>query len=222
MVSSGTVFLCLWVTRFGKFIAPKRYHEAGVADVEAYLRSLEAGGAEGWKVTQADEAIGVLYTKMYPVPWAGKWAVPAVLETRSPIQRPPVAKGFLDARFKGRRDDGLLPEMAAGILDGMRVRLREKHYSYRTEQTYLDWVRPRKRLRLTRFICDGVRLCSTCMFCTRSGMPGFTSASRAICVGDCMNIKTGNRLPRRFAVLGSSFTTRLILSKRMPRAASDF
>ena len=136
-----TVFLCLWVTRFGKFIAPKRYHEAGVAEVEAYLRSLEAGGAEGWKVTQADEAIGVLYTKMYPVAWAGKWAVPAVLETRSPIQRPRVAKGFLDARFKGRRDDGLLPEMAVGILDGMRVRLREKHYSYRTEQTYLDWVR---------------------------------------------------------------------------------
>lgn len=83
----------------------------------------------------------VLYEKMYPVPWAGKWAVPSVLETRSPIQRPPVAKVFLDARFKGRRDDGPLPEMAAGILDGMRVRLREKHYSYRTEQTYLDWVR---------------------------------------------------------------------------------
>jgi integron integrase len=135
------VFLCLWVTRFGKFIAPKRYHEAGSAEVEAFLRSLEAGGAEGWKVTQADEAIQVLYTKMYPVPWAGKWAVPSVLETRSPIQRLPVAQGFLDARFKGRRDDGPVPGMAAGILDGMRVRLREKHYSYRTEQTYLDWVR---------------------------------------------------------------------------------
>ena len=135
------VFLCLWVTRFGKFIAPKRYHEAGLGEVEAYLRWLEAGGAEGWKVSQADEAIGVLYTKMYPVPWAGKWAVPSALETRSPIGRPRVAKGFLDARFKGRRDDGPLPEMADGILDGMRVRLREKHYSYRTEQTYLDWVR---------------------------------------------------------------------------------
>ena len=24
-------FLCLWVIRFGKFIAPKRYHEAGAA-----------------------------------------------------------------------------------------------------------------------------------------------------------------------------------------------
>ena len=65
-------------------------------------------------MTPADEAIQVLYTKMYPVPWAGKWALPSVLETRSPIQRPPVAKGFLDARFKGRRDDGPLPEMAGG------------------------------------------------------------------------------------------------------------
>lgn len=135
------VFLCLWVTRFGKLIAPKRYHEAGAVEVEAFLRSLEAGGAEGWKVTQADEALRVLYEKMYPMAWAGKWAVPSVLETRSPIGRPPVAKGFLDARFQGRRDVGPEPEMAAGILDGMRVRLREKHYSYRTEQTYLDWVR---------------------------------------------------------------------------------
>jgi len=64
-------------------------------------------------VTQADEAIQALYTKMYPVLWAGQWAVPSVLETRSPIQRPQVGKGFLDARFKGRRDDGPVPGMAA-------------------------------------------------------------------------------------------------------------
>lgn len=134
-------FLCMWVTRFGKFIAPMRYHEAGVAEIEAFLGSLVVGGAEGWKVEQADEAIQVLYTKMYPMPWAGKWAVPSVVETHSPIQRPPVAQEFLDARFRGRRDMGPVPKMASGILEGMRVRLREKHYAYRTEQTYLDWAR---------------------------------------------------------------------------------
>ena len=51
-------FLCQLVTWFGKFIAPRRYYEAGVAEVEPLLRSLEAGGAEGWKVTQADIPIG--------------------------------------------------------------------------------------------------------------------------------------------------------------------
>ena len=35
--------LCLWVTRFGKFIAPKRHHEAGASEVEAFLRLLDAG-----------------------------------------------------------------------------------------------------------------------------------------------------------------------------------
>jgi len=50
-------FLCLWVRWFGKFIAPKRHHEAGAAEVEAFLRSLEEGGAEGWKVAQTDEAM---------------------------------------------------------------------------------------------------------------------------------------------------------------------
>ncbi len=134
-------FLCNWIAKFGKFIAPRRYHETVGADVEAFLKSLADAGAEGWKVAQADEALGVLYAKMYPVEWAGKWVVPSVLETRSPVQRAPVDRNFLAERFKGRRDDGVVPGMAAGILDGMRVRLREKHYSYRTEQTYLDWGR---------------------------------------------------------------------------------
>ena len=134
-------FLCMWVTRFGKFIVPKRYHEAGAAEVEAFLSGLATEGAEGWKVAQADEALSILYTKMYPSPWVGSWAVPSGLETRSPIQRPPVERRVLDERFKGRRDEGAMPEMAAGILDGMRVTLRERHYSYRTEQTYLDWAR---------------------------------------------------------------------------------
>ena len=33
-------FLGLWVTRFGKSIAPKRYHEAEAGDGEGFLRSL--------------------------------------------------------------------------------------------------------------------------------------------------------------------------------------
>ena len=27
----------IWVTRFGKFIAPRRYHEMGAAEVEAFF-----------------------------------------------------------------------------------------------------------------------------------------------------------------------------------------
>lgn len=77
----------------------------------------------------ADEALEVLSAKMYQVPWAGKSAVPSVLGTCSPLQRLRVAKGFLDARFKGRWDEGLLPGIAEGILERMRVRRREKHYS---------------------------------------------------------------------------------------------
>ena len=78
----------------------------------------------------------MLYARMYPVAWAGNWGVPEAAETRSPLQRPPVDREYLAGRFKGRRDDGPLPGMAAGVLEGMRVRLRKTHYSYRTEQTY--------------------------------------------------------------------------------------
>jgi hypothetical protein len=38
------VFLCMWVTRCGMFIAPKRYHEAGQAEIEAFPGSFVADG----------------------------------------------------------------------------------------------------------------------------------------------------------------------------------
>ena len=134
-------FLSIWVMRFGKFMAPRRFYEAGAMDVEAFLRVLVAEGVELWKVAQADEALQVLYSRMYPAAWAGQSAQPAALATRSPLQRPALAQQVLDERFGGRRDDGPVPAMAGGVLDDLRVRLREGHYSYRTEQTYWDWVR---------------------------------------------------------------------------------
>ena len=57
-------YLCGWVTRFGKFLQPKRYHEAVASDIESFLRKLAGEGHEAWKIQQADEALRVLYTRL--------------------------------------------------------------------------------------------------------------------------------------------------------------
>ena len=36
---------------------------------------------------------------------------------------------------------GTAPSKGKKLLDQVRERLRVKHYSYRTEQTYVDWIR---------------------------------------------------------------------------------
>ena len=67
--------------------------------------------------------------------------MPAPLETSSPLQREPVAESVLIQRIGNRCDKGDLRDGAQEILELMRVKLRERHHSYRTEDTYLDWAR---------------------------------------------------------------------------------
>ncbi|MBE2179626.1 MAG: integron integrase [Chthoniobacterales bacterium] len=44
-------------------------------------------------------------------------------------------------RFQGRTDRGEVPEKYAGFVDQIREALRLERYSYRTEQTYADWIK---------------------------------------------------------------------------------
>ena len=45
------------------------------------------------------------------------------------------------SRLSGREDTGELPPRYASFLDTVREALRVERYAYRTEQSYLDWVR---------------------------------------------------------------------------------
>ncbi|MBE2181604.1 MAG: integron integrase [Chthoniobacterales bacterium] len=59
--------------------------------------------------------------------------------TGSPLNRAPVTGE--DPAWEGRTDDGELPERFGPFLDEVRRRIRTRHLSYRTEQTYLQWTR---------------------------------------------------------------------------------
>ena len=57
----------------------------------------------------------------------------------APVPRPPTARAA--ASFEGRTDTGELPEKYRNFYDLVEETLRAERYAYRTEQTYLDWVR---------------------------------------------------------------------------------
>jgi integron integrase len=59
--------------------------------------------------------------------------------TERPLNRVPLK---LEATgWAGRSDEGELPERYADFLEEVRKAVRSRQYSYRTEQTYVDWVR---------------------------------------------------------------------------------
>jgi len=57
----------------------------------------------------------------------------------APVPRPPTAGGA--ARFAGRVDTGELPAKYQNFFDLVEEALRTERYAYRTETTYLEWVR---------------------------------------------------------------------------------
>jgi integron integrase len=130
-----------WVMKFGKFMAPKPFYQAGREDVEAFYRSLADEGRQAWQVEQADAALKEVYQRLYPAAWAKPWEVtwPERAMTDRPMNRPEIA--WDAGKWEGRTDEGELPERYEPFLGEIRAKVRTRQYSYRTEQTYVDWAR---------------------------------------------------------------------------------
>jgi integron integrase len=135
-----------WVRKFFKFLKPRKWDQAERGDVEDFLRGMVEEGKHGWQVEQANRALELFYTEVRPMDWSRKgWpetpsAVDVLSGRAGDVPRPPVDGPQMEA-LKLRKDTGELPERLAGFLEEVRERLREDRYAYRTEQTYLEWIR---------------------------------------------------------------------------------
>jgi integron integrase len=155
-----------WVQRFLEYVKPKSYFQSLPDDVEGFLRHLGTEGKQNWQVKQAAESLRVFFQCVELVKWATPWPerLSAVVEDLGDkewldssragrVERPPT-RGASGQQSRDA-DVGDLPERMQGFLDEVEERLRTEHYSYRTEQTYLDWVKrflvftkPRRRVDL--------------------------------------------------------------------------
>ncbi len=103
-----------WVRRFLR-MPPPVVNPTPDEMLTAFLDELERKGLKDWQVEQARRAVTV---------WLG-WRSHAKHSQPAPKMK--------------RLPDGSVP--AEDALAAMRDLIRVRHYSYRSEQTYLDWVR---------------------------------------------------------------------------------
>ncbi len=103
-----------WVRRF----LARPASDQPIADqVRGFCEDVERnGGAEEWQVRQAEQALRIYFVNFLQ---------------RTEWHRQP-ASTVMD-------EQGRTSPLAA--LEQLRTRLRTRHYSYRTECTYMDWVR---------------------------------------------------------------------------------
>ena len=103
-----------WVRRF---LARPASDEPLADQVRGFCEELERnGGSEDWQVRQADQALRIYFVNFLKrTDWHPRPASTAVDE------------------------QGRTSPLTA--LEQLRLRVRTRHYSYRTECTYADWVR---------------------------------------------------------------------------------
>ncbi|HEY5813386.1 MAG TPA: phage integrase N-terminal SAM-like domain-containing protein, partial [Terrimicrobiaceae bacterium] len=133
-----------WVLGFLKFIKPRKHSQAMAEDVEEFLAKLRAESKKDWQVRQADEALRIFFSEVEPVKWATNWpesieSIPERTRAADVVRAP--TRGQVTKQLLKRSDSGELPARYTGFLEVVRETLRTERYAYRTEQTYLDWVR---------------------------------------------------------------------------------
>jgi integron integrase len=128
-----------WIWGFLKAIKPKGWREAESRDVEQFLAGLGEQGKARWQVEQANDALRIFFRDVEPMKWAQEnWPdliVKAEAEVKNPIRTDRVEA------LRGRTDNGTLSPRLESFLEEVRQALRSQNYAYRTEQTYLEWVK---------------------------------------------------------------------------------
>ena len=137
-----------WVLGFLGFIKPKKYEVAKADDVREFVEKLSGEGKKEWQLRQAEEGVRVFFQEVEPQKWAADWPLDLMqnvkigLDEQGPadIGRHPT-QGEATLAYAGREDTGHLPVRYAPFLEQTTEALRLERYSYRTEQSYLEWVR---------------------------------------------------------------------------------
>ncbi len=136
-----------WVWGFLSFLKPRKYEEADIEDVNQFLELLAREGKKEWQLRQAEEGLRVFFQDVEPAAWAKNWPSDLMDTVKLGVgnfeQLPAdVGRGPTEGvDYSGRVDTGELPERYQSFLEVVKEALRIEHYSYRTEQSYLEWVR---------------------------------------------------------------------------------
>ncbi|MFH0952735.1 MAG: integron integrase [Verrucomicrobiota bacterium] len=116
-----------WAESFAKTIKGVPLRARSAEHVRGFLRQIEeTAGRKSRDFRQAREALVILYRDFLHLDLK-----------RSPRGGPTPPTAFTDGLEKAQEVD----QRHGALLDALRTNLRERHYSIRTEQSYVDWIR---------------------------------------------------------------------------------
>jgi integron integrase len=116
-------YYVVWVKKFEKFLNGVDFRQASPEMTGAFLDGLEGSGSEEWQVEQARHALQILFRDHLKVNlYAAGFRAP---------------EKFQDAISRPEEIDGLFGKILGQIESEIRVR----HYSMRTEEAYVTWVK---------------------------------------------------------------------------------
>ncbi len=147
-----------WVKQFFAAYPGRKYRELGRTEIEAFLVALAARShASNWQIQQARDALELYYERFRGIALDPRPDIPKAERTSEVHTRPPCAvpsaplpaTRIADVKIGYPCPAGGVKEVSATLetvdwraLDAkVRECLRVGHYSYRTEQTYLGWIR---------------------------------------------------------------------------------
>ena len=130
-------FYVNWANDFANFLPEKSLEDRSRKDIEAFLADLGKRPAiAAWQVRQAEHALKILYEIFLPH-YAPEKHTALAPDRKHPVQE---AKTKTDG-FRDRVIPGEVERRFSKLIEAVKTEVRSRHYSYRTETSYLEWVR---------------------------------------------------------------------------------
>ncbi len=122
---------------FTNFLPGKPLNQRTGKDIEAFLADLrKRQGIADWQVRQAEHALKILYENFLPHYAPEKRAAVA------PAGKHPLREATTKTdKFRDHVTPGEVERQFSDLVEAVKTEVRSRHYSYRTETSYLDWVR---------------------------------------------------------------------------------
>ena len=130
-------FYVNWAKDFANFLPEKPLKERSRKDIEAFLADLgKRRGIADWQVRQAEHALRILYEIFLP-----RYAPERHTAMGSTGEDPTQEAIAKTDGFRDRVIPGEVERQFSELVEAVKTEIRTRHYSYRTETAYLDWVR---------------------------------------------------------------------------------
>jgi integron integrase len=130
-------FYVNWARSFARFLPEEPLEDRSKKDIEDFLADLgKRGSIADWQVRQAEHALRIFYEIFLPQ------YKPEKQTSVSPVGRSlPQDKIGKTDRFRDRVIPGEVERRFSQLIEAFRTEIRARHFSYRTETSYLEWMR---------------------------------------------------------------------------------